>query len=233
MLGALGRRMRAFSPVNRYGLVLLLIGATYLTALAVSERHLGTEVLVVLQLATVWLVFGVSDSPRIRRVAGTALLAAGVLSLVGSTIGSVTDSATMLQVLYVVNIVLYAVAPVVILRHVMMRRTVDRETLLATLCAYLLIGMMFAFTYRFIGTVGATPFFGSTGAGTLAEDLFFSFITLTTTGYGNLVPASELGQTLAVTEAVIGQFFLAGVVAKIVTAWRPRTPGPTPFDPGD
>ena len=56
----------------------------------------------------------------------------------------------------------------------------------------------------------------------MSDFLFFSFVTLTTTGYGNLVPVASEGQTLAIVEMVMGQFFLAAVVAKIVTAWRPR-----------
>ena len=47
-------------------------------------------------------------------------------------------------------------------------------------------------------------------------------MTLTTTGYGNLVPATNPGQSLAVMEAVLGQLFLVTAVAKIITAWKPR-----------
>jgi drug/metabolite transporter (DMT)-like permease len=217
-----GHRVRGFSPVNRYGMVLALIAVTYLVALVSSERHIATEGLIVLQLLTVYLVFGVSDSPRIRRVAGVAVVAAGLVSVLTSSIGSFTDSQVLLQLLYLLNILLYAVAPLVILRHVLRRPEVDAESLVATFCAYVLIGMMFAFTYRFLGSVLPEPFFGTNGAGTLSQDLFFSFVTLTTTGYGDLVPAVEVGQTLAVAEALIGQLFLAGAVAKIVTGWRPK-----------
>ena len=52
--------------------------------------------------------------------------------------------------------------------------------------------------------------------------LFFSFVTLTTTGYGDLVPTANPGQTLAVLEAVLGQLFLVTAVAKIITAWKPK-----------
>ncbi len=47
-------------------------------------------------------------------------------------------------------------------------------------------------------------------------------MTLTTTGYGKLVPATNPGQSLAVLEAVLGQLFLVTALAKIVTAWKPR-----------
>jgi len=56
----------------------------------------------------------------------------------------------------------------------------------------------------------------------MSQSLFFSFVTLTTTGYGNLVPATNPEQSLAVMEAVLGQLFLVTAVAKIITAWKPR-----------
>jgi hypothetical protein len=62
------------------------------------------------------------------------------------------------------------------------------------------------------------PFFGDEGDGTVSQDLFFSFVTLTTTGYGNLVPTGNPGQSLAVLEAPLGQLFLVTAVGKLVSA---------------
>ncbi len=106
--------------------------------------------------------------------------------------------------------------------------------MLGALSAYLLLGMAFAFAYRCLGAFQRGPFFGPAGDGTLSQDLFFSFVTLTTTGYGNLVPAGNPGQSLAVLEALLGQLFLVTAVAKIVEAWRPRNwRRPDSSDPGD
>jgi Ion channel len=55
-------------------------------------------------------------------------------------------------------------------------------------------------------------------------------ITLTTTGYGNLVPADNPGQSLAVLEALLGQLFLVTAVGKVVSAWRPRVWRQSPQD---
>ena len=52
----------------------------------------------------------------------------------------------------------------------------------------------------------------------MSQDLFFSFVTLTTTGYGNLVPTGNPGQSLAVLEAPLGQLFLVTAVGKLVSA---------------
>jgi len=124
--------------------------------------------------------------------------------------------------LFAIASLLYVVAPVSVVRHIAYRPAVDQETMLGALSAYLLIGMAFAFAYRSLGAIEAAPFFGADGEGTLSQDLFFSFVSLTTTGYGNLVPAGNPGQTLAVLEALVGQLFLVTAVGKIVTAWRPR-----------
>jgi hypothetical protein len=117
----------------------------------------------------------------------------------------------------------------VIIRHLIRRQIVDLRTVLGAVAIYLLLGMMFAFTFRAIALNGGGAFFGETGEGTNANFLFFSFITLTTTGYGNLVPAGNPGQSVAVLEAIVGQLFLVTALAKIVSAWR--MPGPATSPP--
>jgi hypothetical protein len=118
--------------------------------------------------------------------------------------------------------VLYLIAPFSIVRHLLTRPEMDVETLLGAITAYLLIGMFFAFAYKAAGEFGTVPFFGADGNGSLSQDLFFSFVTMTTVGYGNLVPAANPGQTLAVFEAVTGQLFLVVAVGKIISGMRPR-----------
>jgi Ion channel len=69
--------------------------------------------------------------------------------------------------------------------------------------------------------VADRPVLRLAGEGSFSQDLFFSFTTLTTTGYGNLVPAANPGQTVAVLEMLTGQLFLVTAVAKVVSTWRP------------
>ena len=125
-------------------------------------------------------------------------------------------------VAFIVSGLLYLLAPILVVRDLGKRRSVDRETVLGAIAGYLLVGMYFAFVYRAIGILQATPFFGPAGSGDTAQVLFFSFITLTTTGYGDLVPATNPCQTIAVMEAVLGQLFLVTAVAKVITAWKPK-----------
>lgn len=121
--------------------------------------------------------------------------------------------------------VLTALAPVAILRKVKKEvalKGADDEVVLGTLCAYLYIGNWFAVIYRSAATLANAPFFAQPGADTMMNYLYFSFITLTTTGFGDLSPAHGPGRMLAATEAVIGQLYLVSVVAIVVTEFRRR-----------
>jgi hypothetical protein len=211
--------MRGFSPANRYGLVLVLILVTYIVTVS-ARGSVGQAVIVFVQLLTVWIAFSVSESPRARRAAGWAILGVAVLGVLGLILGTVGAVDDAVRALFVISTLLYIVAPVVIVRHIFRRNVVDGQTVLGAIAAYLLLGMMFAFCYEAIGAIQSAPFYGAQGDGSPSDDLFFSFITLTTTGYGNLVPAGNPGQTAAVLEAIAGQLFLVTAVAKVITAWR-------------
>jgi len=104
---------------------------------------------------------------------------------------------------------------------------VDLEVVLGALCAYLYIGTYFAFLYGVMAHLSMSPFFAQPGADGRLNYLYFSFITLTTTGYGDLSPAFGPGQMIAVTEAVIGQLYLVSVVAIVVGAYGKRRKSPS------
>jgi Ion channel len=227
---ALRRLLRSFRSTDSYGLVLLMIVATYVLAVSVSERWAGA-ILLLVQIGTVRLALRTSQARRGLLLVANVMFAVAAVAAVGDLF---TDQDSDLRsFVFIVASLLYVVAPVSIVRHVALRRDVDQETMLGALAAYLLIGMAFAFAYRFLGAIETAPFFGPNGEGTLSEDMFFSFVTLTTTGYGNLVPAGNPGQSLAVSEALLGQLFLVTAVGKLVTAWQPRRWRETPRDTGN
>jgi len=216
---AIRRLVHSFHSTDSYGLLLLMIVATYVLATTLTQQW-GPTIVLVAQIGTVWLALRTSQARRgLRGVAAVLLALATVAALVNLF---VERDSHLVAFVFLAGSALYVVAPVSIVRHIGYRRDVDQETMFGALCAYLLIGMAFAFTYRSLGVAQADPFFGADGEGTLSQDLFFSFVTLTTTGYGNLVPAGNPGQSLAVLEALLGQLFLVTAVGKVVSAWRPR-----------
>ena len=194
-----------------------LIVATYVTAVSFTDPQ-ASPIVVLLQIVTVWFALRTSRARRGTRLVADVILVVALLVALGSAIGSDDEAWRGLPF---VSALLYFVAPISIIRHLVTRPAVDQETVLGALSAYLLIGMFFAFTYRGIGVWQAGPFFGTQGEGTMPQILFFSFTTLTTTGYGNLVPDANPGQTFAVAEMLIGQLFLITTFGKLVNAWRP------------
>ena len=131
------------------------------------------------------------------------------------------DGRAVSAAVFLVAAILYFIAPMSILRHIVQQSEVDQETVLGAIDAYLLVGMFFAYAYQTMGVIQAGAFFESGTDGSVAQCLFFSFTTLTTTGYGNLVPAGNPGQSFAVMEMLIGQLFLVTAVAKVINLWRP------------
>jgi hypothetical protein len=213
------RLMKAFSSPDSYGLVLLLILMTYALSATLTATW-AASLVVAVQIATVWVTLRASRARRSARAVANVALAAVALA----AFANLFFHAQMAhgRIVSWVSCLLYLIAPVSIVRHLVLRRIVDSETLLGAVAAYLMAGMFFAFLYHALGTSQTQPpFFGSQGPGTLSQDLFFSFTTLTTTGYGDLVPAGNPGQTFAVLEMLIGQLFLVTAVAKVVNAWRP------------
>ena len=208
---------------DSYGSVLLLILFTYGFSVGVTAPWAASLVICV-QIGTVWAVLHVSQARRpVRRVARVLFLISAAAALVNLFVGRETTGEGAVAFM---SAVLYLIAPFSITRSLLFRREVDLQTVLGAIDIYLLVGMLFAFIYRFLGVVQPSAFFGTAGDGKLPQDLFFSFTTLTTTGYGNLVPAGNPGQSFAVAEMLIGQLFLVIAVAKVINAYQPlRLPG--------
>jgi hypothetical protein len=109
--------------------------------------------------------------------------------------------------------VLSLLAPVLVIRRLLQHRRASVKTLLGALSAYLLIALAFTFFYLDLNAFGE-PFFGASEPTT--SYMYFSLVTITTLGYGDLVAVTPLGRLLATVEAVIGQVYLVTFVAMIV-----------------
>ncbi len=108
-----------------------------------------------------------------------------------------------------------------IMREVLAPGRVTMRRIEAAVIAYLLIGVIFAGTFDMVATLAPGSF---TGDGydpnqprQHGDFIFFSFVTLTSTGYGDFIPINPVARSLAILEAMCGQFFLAVVLARLVS----------------
>jgi hypothetical protein len=116
-----------------------------------------------------------------------------------------------------------ALAMVVSLRHALGSGVVNAERILAALDAYLLLGLLFAFVYWALERTWPASFAGAAGSLDQPHAIYFSFVTIATLGYGDVVPASPPARGLAIVEALTGQMYLAVLVARLVALYsQPR-----------
>jgi hypothetical protein len=113
-----------------------------------------------------------------------------------------------------------------ILYDVVLRARVTLETLRGVVCAYFMIAFVFAYMYYLIENLIPGSFhlvYRDSSFITFSRDfsqmLYFSFVTLLTIGFGDVTPLLDLSQTMVVLEGIIGQFYVAILVARIVSVY--------------
>jgi hypothetical protein len=208
---------------RRYGL--LLVAAFLSLAVQGVVPPSGVQQVFVTLLAgtMLFLAFRAAEmSPRLVRLAAVLAVAAVLMAIVRQIGGDAGEGASR-----TINAVLCALGPpavaVGIVRELRTAGRVRIQAVMGVLALYLLIGMVFGFIYGGIDRFGGDPFFSTGQPTTVSNCLYFSFTTLTTVGYGDFAARSDLGHTLAIMEALLGQIYLVTVVSVIVSnLGRPR-----------
>jgi len=204
---------------DAYGLVLVLILTTFVVTMTLPEQGWGGRVVAVAVAGlTAIIALTSSDVPlkRVRFAAGAALAA-----VLATALARALSSDVLLGAAFVVDSLLLGVAAVTILRRVVPSAMVDFRTILGAISVFTLLGLLFGFLFIALGRLVAGDVFAGVSHAQARDYLFFSYTTLTTTGYGNLVPAGDIGQILSVFEMLTGQIFLVTLVAGLVSLWRP------------
>ena len=104
------------------------------------------------------------------------------------------------------------------LRFAMRARFVDAEHVYAALSAYVLAGILLGFFYWALEQIWPSSF-TLNGEFSRMSAIYFSFVTLATLGYGDIVPHSDVARGLAIVEGVGGQLFLAVLIARLVSVY--------------
>jgi hypothetical protein len=195
---------------DSYGTLLVFIVVTY-AAIAIVENHIWSRaVLAGCFGATLVLALHTSHvRGRVIRVVSVLVAVTIAANVLFAVLGEPVRGASF------VLIVLVVAAPMVVLTRILRHPVVNVETVLGAIDAYLLIGMLFAVLYSMIDNVGTEHFFAQ-GAANGVQFLYFSFVVLTTLGFGDLSPATDAGRIIVTIEALLGQLFLVTVLALIV-----------------
>jgi voltage-gated potassium channel len=209
-------------------LFLLLVATPVASALG-SKLTLGESrgVITVFFGLTVFAAAGAAADNR-RTVWRVSLL--GALCLVLDAVRFMHDAPGWHAAFYICGMMYLLFVIYLLLKHVFCNRIVTTDTIAAALCVYLLIGITWALGYSLIDTANPDAFHfaeetasGRTagaairfGSGDSASAVYFSFVTLCTLGYGDIFPKSPTAEMAAIGEAIVGQLYLAVLVARLV-----------------
>ena len=230
MHSTLSNEPRAALLGNRFvvllgGLTLLMLSAPLVGDLG-PGRYPGLAALVTNILFVTMLLsaaFAVCRS-RLTVIIVSALAVPSVVLHATAALGGPAEPAVATHVL---DLLYLGCTAVLVLRHLLHSERVTVDAISASVCVYLLLGVLWAVAYSLLETLDPGSFIFALAAGDEARSmsfggeesifpLYFSFVTLSTLGYGDIVPASSSARMFAAVEAIMGQIYLTVLVARLV-----------------
>jgi hypothetical protein len=206
---------------HRYGIVLGVALAAVLFLIIAPEGSWSRAVGLLFAGGMLLVVIATSRGPlRLRERAGVALiLATGALvlavafDLIPQPVGTATTALLLLTTL------VQLVRGLSVLLRV---QGVTVQAVAGALAVYLLIGIAFSFAITTMAKIDGGSYFAQGGDGTESQRVYFSFTSMTTTGFGDFTPAQRGGRAVAVLEMLTGQIYLVTVISLLVGNLRRR-----------
>ena len=164
-------------------------------------------------------IWSIRDSQTSFRIA-TVLMA---VALVGFSIDAAQDYSSAWYIASLALFLFLLIAILTALRQVIYGLAMNPNRLYGAVCVYLLIGILWALMYNVLYSIHPNAF---DGVGTVGVDegqnewIYYSFVTLTTLGYGDILPITRAARTLAYAEAIVGVFYMAMLVAALVSGYQ-------------
>lgn len=213
LLDRTGERFGGLYVRERYGLVMVLILGGYVLA-GINDNRLiyavNSFLWIFLLLTALW---SSGLPPRLRQIGLTAT----ALTLVASLSLGFLSADVALGWRSLLLAIAQLAALLAILNRVLRHERVTFQTVMGGVAAYALIGFAMAFAYQGIDLLTEAPFLD--GLVDRGDYTYFSFVTLTTLGYGDITAATDLAKRLVVVESFVGQVFIVTLVARMVSLW--------------
>jgi voltage-gated potassium channel len=209
--------------LRRFSTVELLIALALLLFLAPFVEEIKGGELIVSALLSLVLISAVLAVANHQRTLIIALLLA-IPAVAGRWLNHLHPHLIPPEIFLVTGIGLIAFVVVNLLRFVLRAASVDTEVLCASISAYLMLGLIWTMAYWLVEELspGAFAFNTTTGAKETMEGFnafYFSFITLSTVGYGDITPVTKVARMLAAMEAITGLLYVAVLIARLVSLY--------------
>ncbi|MDH3948860.1 MAG: ion channel [Gammaproteobacteria bacterium] len=198
-------------------LLISLLGFLVLTAFLAQYPTIGgDQVLMFLIEGT--LIVGIWSlvQQRFWFVFGLILIAIGAINII---LEMIIHHSWAHYVNLIVALSFYLFTTVIAFRALLTGNRIDLNMLMGSICVYILVGISWSIFYYFESVIHPGAFKGITadsGKQQFTELLYYSYVTLSTLGYGDVTPVTPIARTLAYLEALFGQFYIAILVASFV-----------------
>jgi hypothetical protein len=208
---------------HRFSTVQLLVALALLFIAAPFVEEIEGGELIVSGLFSLVLLAGVLAVAHRKRVLVIALVLA-IPAVAGRWINHFRPDLAPPTVFLVGGLILISFVIAHLLRFVLRAPSVTVEVLCASISAYLMLGLMWTMAYWLVDQLtpgGAFSFNTNAGARSISgfTGFYFSFITLSTVGYGDITPVSRIARWLAAMEAMTGLLYVAVLIARLVSLY--------------
>lgn len=200
---------------DRYGVLLLLIIATIVASVVLHDNE--WERFIAVAMVGVMLLFALrtSEAPKPLQRLAIAVVPVLVVATASATARGSDAAAIRVGVAVLMTVLLLAVL-LAIVRRLSTHLTISWGTILGALCVYLLFGMVFSAAYSVAGHLQDDLLFVQQDGFSNADTIYFSLITLTTVGFGDLTMRSDVTRIMSAMEALLGQIYLITAVGLLV-----------------
>jgi len=209
----------------QYGRLCALLALSIMVELPLRAAGYGSLLFGLLIVAVSYAAASAAGDTKLLRRIYLALVAPVLLIDLGIITMGAGDGLALAGAAF--QIVLLSFTAIAIIVHVVRIEHVSLDTILGGVCVYLLIGETFTYLCSIIELMSAGSYLEGGHSlhippnvnhllGRRPELMYFSFLTLTTVGYGDIVPVAPLARVLAMLEALLGQIFLATFLAFLV-----------------
>lgn len=209
------QEVEAREAAYRYGIVFLLALAVVMFIIVTSDADWSRAIAFALVAAALLVAVETSRQPpevrERRRIVGWGAM---ILITLAIGVGLLARDVSFLLIAFA------TVWTPVALGRGLLRLVAERgatpQAVAGGLAIYLLIGLTFASLIAFVATVGSGHFYAQGTNGSASNDVYYSFTTMTTTGFGDLTAAHRAGKALAVLEMLVGQLYLVTVIGVLI-----------------
>ena len=212
-------------------LLLIAIAVVYLFPDPHERILTGLSIALLFDLMLLSAVNAVCQTRKTMIVAISVAVPTAIFSVMSILVRSAITNETVYVIVYAINnllaVVFVTLVIILVLDFLFRTRRVDANMICASLCVYFLMGIVWASLYSLCEVFQPESFIYAYtdefervnmvfGGEKSLVPIYYSFVTLTTLGYGDIVPASPPAKILAILEAVVGQIYLTVLVARLV-----------------